>query len=58
MTLSHHLPKWGEGKGYTGSDNGTDRYMKLIGQTGRHLGIDNTHKIGLEYSQIISQSEF
>ena len=45
----------GEGKGNTGPDNGTDRYMELIGYAGRPSGIETTHTIGLGFSQRINQ---
>ena len=48
----------GEGQGDTQIDVGTDRQMKLIGQTGRPTGIETTHPIGLVFSRRRIQSEF
>ena len=47
----------GEGQDNTYIDDGIDRQMNLIGQTGRPTGIDTTHTIVSGFSQKIIQSE-
>ena len=49
---------WGEGKVNTRKDDGADRQKKPLGTTGRTLGIESIHPIGLGFSRIIIQSEF
>ena len=39
----------GEGQGDTQAEVGTDRKTNLIGQTGRTMGIETTHLIGLGF---------